>query len=133
MEIRLEKVNEQAYNVFWSNGKHIGNFEIDNDGMFYFWADDYLAGSWSSYSLRVVADKLDEINKPFKEIVDEYFDQERKDFEERARVEYRKLLNETGMFFEWYPELTGEYKKDKEQWLVEYKKLEDLRAENNSF
>jgi len=34
----------------------------------------------------------------------------------RWRVEYKKLLK-SGMFFEFHPELTGDWKQDKEQWL----------------
>ena len=133
MEIKLEKVNEQEYRVLTNNDLFIGTFELDESGFYSFWNPNHVAGSWSSYSLRMVADKLDEINKPFQETVDEYFDQERRDFEERARVEYRKLLNETGMFFVFYPQLTGEWNKDKLDWFVEYSKLEDLRASNNAF
>lgn len=65
--------------------------------------------------------------------MNEYFDQEKKDREKRARVEYRKLLNETGMFFEFYPQLTGNWEKDKLEWFVIYVDLEDLRAQNSSF
>lgn len=133
VNLNLEKVNEQEFKVITSNGLNIGTFELDVDGFWHFWNTDYIAGSWSSYSLRLVADKLDEVNKPYKEVVDEYFDQERRDREERARVEYRKLLNESGMFFEFYPHLTGDWKKDKLEWFDIYKELEDLRAKNTSF
>lgn len=133
MEIKLEKVNEKEYKVIWNNGAHIGKFSLYFDGFWHFWNTDYIAGSWSSHSLRLIADKLDEVNKPYKEVVDEYFDQEIRDREERARVEYRKLLNESGMFFEFYPHLTGDWKKDKLEWFDIYKELEDLRAKNTSF
>ena len=132
MEIRLEKVKNNNFFVYWNNNTLVGTFEMNCDGYYYFWANDS-PGSWSSYALRLVADKLDEINKPFKEVVDEYFDQERKDFEERARIEYRKLLNETGMFWEWYPQLTGDWNKDKLDWFVEYSKLEERRTSNIGF
>lgn len=133
MSVRLEKVNEKTYYVTTSNGLTIGTFELDVDGFYHFWNPNYIAGSWSSHSLRVVADKLDEVNKPFKEVVDEYFDQERKDFENRACVEYRQLLNETGMFFEWYPQLTGEWSKDKLDWFTLYAKIEEMRNLNRGF
>ena len=76
MEIKLEKVNEKVYKVITSNDLNIGTFELDVDGFWHFWNTDYIAGSWSSHSLRTIADKLDEINKPYKEVVDEYFKQE---------------------------------------------------------
>lgn len=133
MEIKLEKSTKFIYKAFTPNNKYLGTFELDVDGYFHYWQDKSLNGAWDAYILRAIADKLDEVNKPYKEAVDEYFEQAQRDFEQRARVEYRKLLNESGMFFEFYPQLTGEYKKDKEQWLVEYIKLEDLRAQNSAF
>ena len=75
--ITLEKENDQKYYVLWENGKQIGTFEMDVDGFFYFWDERNSYGSWSSYYLRVIADKLDEINKPFQDKVDEYFEQEK--------------------------------------------------------
>lgn len=130
VNLELEKVSKFVYNVKVNNTK-IGTLELDESGFYSFWYNN--AGSWSSYSLRLVADKLDEINKPYKEVVDEYFDQERRDREERARIEYRKLLNESGMFFEFYPHLTGDWKKDKLEWFIIHADLEDLRAKNTSF
>jgi len=133
MEIRLEKTTKFVYKAFTPNNKYLGTFELDVDGYFHYWKDKSLSGSWSSYQLRAIADKLDEINKSYEDIIDGYFDQERRDFEERARVEYRKLLNESGMFFEFYPHLTGDWEKDKLEWFDIYKELEDLRAKNTSF
>ena len=132
MEIKLEKLNK-SHSVKTTTGKEIGSFQLDSDGFYYLWFKDDVSGCWNAYTLKAIADKLDEVNKPFKETVDEYFDQERRDFKEQARVEYRKLLNESGMFFEWYPRLTGDWKKDKEEWLIEYAKLKDLRAEKDVF
>ena len=71
--ITLKKVNQYKYIVLWENGKQIGTFEMDVDGMFYFYSDRDNYGSWASYSLRAIADKLDEINKPFQDTVDEFF------------------------------------------------------------
>jgi hypothetical protein len=44
----------------------------------------------------------------------------------KAQAEYLDLIN-SGMFFEFYPSLTGEFEKDKEEWYKIYSKLEDLR------
>lgn len=37
--IRLEPypMGLTGYNVYWKNGKHIGTFERDVDGFYYFW------------------------------------------------------------------------------------------------
>lgn len=130
--MRIEKLNS-SYFVFADNNKEIGSFQLDVDGSYYFWDNSELTGCWTAQNLKEIARLLDEVNKPFDDQVKEYFDQEKKDFEGQARVEYRKLLNESGMFWEFYPQLSGEYKKDKEEWLIEYQKLEDLRnnAETN--
>lgn len=130
--INLEKQSEQEYKVFF-NKKLLGYFRLEVDGFFYFTQVKNSWGYWSSNNLKAIADKLDEVNKPYKENVDEYFDQERRDREERARVEYRKLLNESGFFFEWYPNLTGDWKKDKLEWFIIHADLEDLRAKKDVF
>lgn len=133
MEIKLEKVTQFVYKAFTPNNKYLGTFELDESGFYNYWQDKSLKGAWSAYQLKAIADKLDEINKPYREVIDEYSNQERRDREERARVEYRKLLNESGMFFEFYPHLTGDWKKDKLEWFVIHADLEHLRAQNSSF
>lgn len=47
---------------------------------------------------------------------------------EEAKEEYKKLLA-SGLMFEFYPEFTGEYKKDWQYWLMMYKKLKRLRKD----
>lgn len=42
--------------------------------------------------------------------------------ESEARKEYKGLLK-TGMFFELYPNLSGNYELDKDFWRGEYKRL----------
>lgn len=48
----------------------------------------------------------------------------------KAEREYRELLN-SGMFFEFYGKLTGDWERDKEEWFEIHSKLEDLRASFN--
>lgn len=72
MEIRLEKVSSNNFFVYWNNNTLVGTFEMDCDGYYYFWANDS-PGSWTSYSLRVIADKLDEVNKPLRDLTEIYF------------------------------------------------------------
>ena len=45
----------------------------------------------------------------------------------KAENEYRELLK-SGMFFEFYGKLTGDWSRDKEEWFEIHSKLEDLRA-----
>lgn len=63
--INLEKVGKN-YTVLF-NKKEIGSFILDVDGSYYFWTDD--CGAWSSYSLELVAEELDRINKPFDDLI----------------------------------------------------------------
>jgi hypothetical protein len=44
----------------------------------------------------------------------------------KAQAEYLDLIN-SGMFFEFYPGLLGDFEKDKEEWYKIHAKLEDLR------
>lgn len=121
MEIKLEKLNK-SYSVLTDSHKVLGSFQLDTDGFWYFWEDSQLSGCWGAWELRKIADLLEEVNKSYKESVDEYFELEKRNFENQARVEHRKLAN-SGMFWEFYPTLTGNWKEDKEQWLIEYQKL----------
>lgn len=66
--ITLSKITENKYQaVFTQNDRFLGMFERDIDGYFYFLSDYNKQGSWSSYVLRAIADKLDEINKDWDE------------------------------------------------------------------
>ncbi len=58
------------YNIYF-NQKCIGCFTIQDDGYLGFYPDEP-SGYWSSYALRLIADKLDEMNK-------EWDDQVKKD------------------------------------------------------
>jgi hypothetical protein len=74
--IKLEKLNK-SYSVQTITGKEIGSFQLDSNGFYYFWEKSDLNGCWSAYTLREIADKLDEVNKPFDDSVKEYFEKER--------------------------------------------------------
>ena len=128
--MKLEKLNK-SYTILTDSDKKIGSFQLDSDGDYYFWETNDFPGGWSSHNLKKIADLLEEVNKEFEGEIDEYLELSRKNTEDQARVEYRKLLN-TGMFFEFYPTLTGVWKDDKLEWFGEYKKLLDLRYEEET-
>lgn len=66
--IALSKITDNKYQVIFSeNNKFLGMFERDIDGYFYFSEDSRSKGFWSSYVLREIADKLDEINRDWDE------------------------------------------------------------------
>jgi hypothetical protein len=75
MEIKIEKLNK-SYSVQTITGKEIGSFQLDSNGSYYFWEKSDLSGCWSAYTLRAIADKLDEVNKPFEKELELYFGKE---------------------------------------------------------
>ena len=42
---------------------------MDVDGYYYYWPEKEKGGCWSPWMLRDVTDKLDEVNKPWDDIV----------------------------------------------------------------
>lgn len=60
--MRLEKISDGEYKVYFGNGRHIGEFLRKEDGFFDYWPTQE-AGYWPAYALRAIADKLDELNK----------------------------------------------------------------------
>ena len=53
----------------------IGELIMDVDGYFYFWpAND---GCWPAHIMHSIANKLDDINKPWNDEITEYFDKEK--------------------------------------------------------
>ena len=63
--INLEYVIDGVYVVYF-NTKKIGEFTVQDDGLFQFYPNEH-SGYWSSYALRLIADKLDELNKEWDE------------------------------------------------------------------
>ena len=62
MQVELIETEEHVKELVINN-KSIGEFIKDVDGYYYYWPNPDLRGSWNSNSLRVIADKLDEVNK----------------------------------------------------------------------
>lgn len=76
MEIKLEKVNDIQKLLYFKN-KCIELFNLQEDGYYVYYVNSPQE-SWSSHSLRAIADKLDEINKPFEEELKKYFEQQQR-------------------------------------------------------
>jgi len=71
-KLTTEPINDHHHKVLFGE-RLIGYFIMDVDGYYYF---DYVTtpnGLWTSYSLRMVADLLEEMNKPYDDNVKEYF------------------------------------------------------------
>ena len=80
MKLILKKLNH-SYKISTDTGKTLGSFQLDCDGSYYYYRNEELDGAESSYSLRLIADKLDEVNKPLDDLQKVYFANERKIFE----------------------------------------------------
>lgn len=61
----------------WSNGVHLGDFVMDVDGYYGWWPLRGKTGSWPSYALRMIADKLDELNAEWDNEVRSYFEKDK--------------------------------------------------------
>ena len=70
IELKSSNRIQGVYEVHF-NKKRIGTFLIQDDGYYGFYTESD-SGYWSSYALRLIADKLDEVNK-------EWDDQVKKD------------------------------------------------------
>ena len=66
------------YNILYENGVYLGDIIQKEDG-FYDWWPPFPSngGCWSSYVLREIADKIDELNKPYEKELEDYFSDSR--------------------------------------------------------
>jgi hypothetical protein len=64
------KDGPHRYHFAFNNGAKLGVAEASDDGYFYFWPENAQRGYWAPYLLRAIADKLDEINKPWNDVVE---------------------------------------------------------------
>ena len=125
MKLILKKLNH-SYKVSTDTGKALGSFQMDCDGSYYYYRNEELDGAESSYSLRLIADKLDEVNKPLDDLQKVYFANERKIFEEKAKKRYEEGLQINVL----NSKFVGVWEEDKERWLSLCEEIEGLR---NSF
>lgn len=122
MEIVLEKLN-QSYKVLTDTGVELGSFQMDCSGSYGYWRNETLWGFESSYILRAIADKLDEVNKPLDDLQKLYFQNERKLFEEKAEKRYEEGLQINVL----NSKFVGVWEEDKERWLSLCEEIEGLR------
>ena len=66
--IRLERTttNEKSYHLYF-NTVYLGDVIMDEAGYYNFWDSNDNPGFWSSYSLKLIAEQLDELNKEWDE------------------------------------------------------------------
>lgn len=61
MQVELIEIEPHVKEIVINN-KSVGEFIRDVDGYFYYWPNPSLKGSWNSNALRLIADKLDDVN-----------------------------------------------------------------------
>lgn len=72
MKIEKGSSNSNIQNIYYKDVL-VGQFIREVDGYFYFFDDNPNRGLWQAHVLRYIADKLDEMNKPYEDILYELF------------------------------------------------------------
>lgn len=65
----------KIYYVIHENGVRCGDLFQKEDGYYDWWPPKSNGGCWPSYILRQIADKLDELNKPWDDEINKYFEE----------------------------------------------------------
>ena len=64
----LDELSKNIYHVYLNGvGIKMGEILMSEDGYYNFWPDLHRGGYWPSYILRMLADRVDEMNKPWDE------------------------------------------------------------------
>lgn len=72
MGLQLLKTESDARYEVYFNGQHLGYFYLEVDGFYVFVPKDDI-GYWNEFNLRMIADKLEELNKKHNEEIELYF------------------------------------------------------------
>ena len=72
MGFQLQKTESDARYEVYFNGQHLGYFYLEIDG-FYVFIPIGDIGYWNEFSLRMIADKLEELNKSYNDKIELYF------------------------------------------------------------
>lgn len=70
--MKYEKKDDNQFIVYYENGARLGEILREVDGYFYFFPEP-MGGFWQSHGMREIADKMDEMNKPWDQEIDLYF------------------------------------------------------------
>ncbi len=74
----VKQKDVERYSVLIEDtNKLLGFFDMNVDGYYYFIERSNSHGYWSSNHLRIIADKLDELNKPIYDKLKQFFEDEK--------------------------------------------------------
>lgn len=67
--LNFKKENDFLYSVNF-NSRLVGELLRDVDGFYYYWPEKNLTGAWPEWVLRQTADKLNELNKSWGDLIE---------------------------------------------------------------
>lgn len=67
--LKVDKHETGVYKVSYYNGVYLGEFVTGDDGYLVYFPSKRNNGFWSSSAIRAIADKLDELNKPWDDVI----------------------------------------------------------------
>lgn len=73
MQDKITTRKEEDRVTFWFNTVYLGYAYIEVDGFYQYQFPKENTGVWSAWALRMIADILDELNKPYEEHLAKYF------------------------------------------------------------
>lgn len=73
-----KRITDSHFDVIFSpNQKVVGKFILDVDGFFYFWPERE-DGAWSSWSMKEIAEMMEDMNREWEEKIKEHFEEKTK-------------------------------------------------------
>ena len=72
MGLQLLKTESNSRYEVYFNGQHLGYFYLEIDGLYVFIPKSDI-GYWNEFSLRMIVDKLEELNKQHNDRIELYF------------------------------------------------------------
>lgn len=74
---KIKTIKEDNRILFYleTNDKYLGYAYLEIDGFYVFVFDKPCDGSWSAYALKWIAEKLDELNKPYEDYLKSFVEE----------------------------------------------------------
>ena len=124
LEFDMPKVTEHV-DLIMQDMVRIPGFELHQIklkfGKARFYFDTKLFNKWLEHAIMLrVEERINELVETQEKEDEDWMD-------EQYRDEYHRTVA-SGMFFEWYPNLTGQWQKDKQAFVKEMKQIEERKS-----